>query len=27
MFGFAPVWLALGVFAFDGIVRSRASGV
>ncbi len=27
MFGFASVWLALGIFAFDGIVRSRASGV
>jgi chloramphenicol-sensitive protein RarD len=27
MFGFASVWLALGIFAFDGIVRSRASVV
>ncbi|MBW2493181.1 MAG: EamA family transporter RarD [Deltaproteobacteria bacterium] len=27
MFGFASVWLALGIFAFDGIVRSRASAV
>jgi chloramphenicol-sensitive protein RarD len=25
MFGFASVWLALGIFGFDGIVRSRAS--